>query len=228
MTTKTEPKNSDNNGLAPARPSIPIRPTDNFDLGKCDICKKSLDHPDCLSKHEPIHIGEQPTSDKLAEFHITMQKSMCSAHQQPSPVQTCDISNPQTCGKCKKSFCTDPNLATHDDIHTKEVASDCKHCASFLCQITDPQKHGIEHAPRTKENSGLHASCWSRLTKETTNLPFPKDGPVPPVPASKCDSCNKSFFITTNVKKHVKPKHAPPKPPFQCRVCNKQFPSNNT
>ena len=49
-----------------------------------------------------------------------------------------------------------------------------------------------------------------------------------PSPASKCDSCNKSFYTTMNVKKHVKPEHAPSKPPLQCSVRNKHFPANNT
>ena len=64
-----------------------------------------------------------------------------------------------------------------------------------------------------QDNSGFHDSCLSGLTKESTNSPSPRDphqdDPVPPDPASKCDSCNKSFFTTTNVEKHVTSKHTP-------------------
>ena len=49
-----------------------------------------------------------------------------------------------------------------------------------------------------------------------------------PSPANKWDSCNKSFYTTMNVKKHVEPEHAPSKPPLQCSGCNKHFPANDT
>lgn len=211
----------------------------------CTICGKKYPSPSTFQIHMRSHTGERPFKCPVCDKGFSRWAGVVSH------LQSHEDNRPFKCDSCDQSFKVSSNLERHKVLHAGVLPFCCNYCGKTFSQSSNLQLHirtyhtnerpylcsvcgkGFVSSTRLNRHMRIHTGykpfhcriCtkgYSNIS-DLKNHEFGVHGNKCEKPFS-CDICDKKFFYSCRLTKHLKTHSSLH---HVCNQCSKTFPTSN-